>query len=202
MIDTPLKSELGPLAHAMARGLHDDPGWRQVVPDDDARLAALRVLTGFAIRSALRDGTVLVARTGATAAGGIVWAAPGEYPRHWARQVPALPRMAVLGAQIGPRTLRELGQFGAAVDGAIPDEPVWYVQALSVAPEFQGGGLGSALLAPVLAKSDATGVPCYLDTGKASNADYYRRFGFVQLDERSLWDGGPVLVRMQRPSAA
>jgi GNAT superfamily N-acetyltransferase len=201
MIDAPLRNEIGPLASAMARGLQGDPGWRHVAPDDDARLAALRVLTGQAIRAAFRDGTVLVARAGAAAVGGIVWAAPGEYPRRWTRQLPALPRLAVLGARIGPATLRELGRLGAAVDNALPDEPVWYVQALSVTPESQGDGLGSALLSHVLAKSDATGVPCYLDTGKASNVGYYRRFGFATLDERALWPDGPVLFRMQRPAA-
>ena len=183
---------------AMARGLHGDPGWRHVVPDDDARLAAGRVIIGHAARTAFRDGTVLVARAGTCVVGGIVWAAPGGYPQHWLRQVPVMPRMVALGARIGPRTLRELGRFGAAVDRALPGTPVWYVQALSIAPEAQGSGLGSALLRHVLAKSDATGVPCYLDTGKESNVDYYRRFGFDLLEERELWAGGPALWRMQR----
>lgn len=202
MIDAPLKSEIGSVADAMARGLHADPGWRHVVPDDDARLSALRGLTGHAVGAAFRDGTVLVARAGTEIVGGIVWAAPGDYPHHWTRQVAALPRMVALGVRIGPRTLRELGRFGAAVDRALPSTPVWYVQALSVAPEAQGSGLGSGLLRHVLDKSDATGVPCYLDTGKESNADYYRRFGFDLLDERELRAGGPALWRMQRPSRA
>ena len=200
MIDAPLKDEIDAVALTMARGLHADPGWRLVVPDDDARLVAGRALIGQAVRTAFRDGTVLIARTGAAIVGGIVWAAPGEYPRRWTRQVPALPRMLTLGARIGPRTLRDLGRFGAAVDAALPREPVWYVQALSVAPEAQGAGLGSALLARVLARSDATGIPCYLDTGKQANTDYYERFGFALLDERRLWDGGPALFRMQRPA--
>jgi GNAT superfamily N-acetyltransferase len=202
VIDAPLKDEIGLAADVMARGLHDDPGWRHVVPDDDARLVAGRVLIGHAIRTAFRDGTVLVARTGTGIAGGVVWAAPGEYPPGRLRQLAATPRMLALAARIGPGSLRELGRLGAAIDSALPAQPVWYVQALSVAPEAQGTGLGSGLLQHVLDKSDATGVPCYLDTGKSANVDYYRRFGFALLDDRELWAGGPVLWRMQRPVGA
>jgi GNAT superfamily N-acetyltransferase len=201
MIDAPLKDEIGPAAEAMARGLHGDPGWCHVVPDDDARLAAGRVLIGHAIRTAFRDGTVLVARTGTGIAGGVVWAAPGEYPPSRVRQLAVAPRMLALAARIGPGPLRELGRLGAAIDRVLPQAPVWYVQALSVAPEAQGSGLGTGLLRHVLDKSDATGVPCYLDTGKPANVDYYRRFGFELLDERELWANGPVLWRMQRPAA-
>jgi len=108
--------------------------------------------------------------------------------------------MVGLTARIGARTVRELSRFGQAIDQALPPEPVWYVQALSVTPAGQGRGLGAALLGQVLAKSDATSVPCYLDTGKQANVAYYQRFGFALLDERVLWQDGPTIWRLQRQS--
>lgn len=200
MIDAPTHDELGLVVTAMADGLHADPGWTHVVPDDHARLLAGRTLIGHAARTAFRDGTVLVAREDGAIRGGIIWAAPGEFPPRWTRQLPAAAPMVGLTARIGARTVRELSRFGQAIDQALPPEPVWYVQALSVTPAGQGRGLGAALLGQVLAKSDATSVPCYLDTGKQANVAYYQRFGFALLDERVLWQDGPTIWRLQRQS--
>ena len=200
MIDAPTHDELGLLVATMADGLHADPGWTHVVPDAHARLLAGRTLIGHAARTAFRDGTVLVAREDGAIRGGIIWAAPGEFPPRWTRQLPAAAPMVGLTARIGARTVRELSRFGQAIDQALPPEPVWYVQALSVTPVGQGRGLGGALLGQVLAKSDATSVPCYLDTGKQANVAYYQRFGFALLDERVLWQDGPTIWRLQRQS--
>lgn len=198
MIDAPVKAELPALVAAMAAGLHADPGWARVVPDDAARRRALATLLGHAIRLAHRDGTVLAARRAGLIAGGVVWAAPGEYPRPRRRDVTATPGMLALAARVGGRTVRDLGLFGAAIDALVPRTPVWYVQALGVAPAAQGAGLGTALLAPVLAKADATGLPVYLETAKEANVGYYTRFGFTVVGAAPLWDGGPMLWRMQR----
>jgi GNAT superfamily N-acetyltransferase len=201
VIDAPTREEIPATAEAMAAGLHADPGWMHVVPDDEARLLAQRAIIGEAVRVAHRDGTLLVAREGGKVVGGLTWAAPGGYPPKWTRMVPVVPRMARLATRIGPRTLKELSRFGAAIEHIRPDEPVWYVQALSVAPRAQGRGFGGALLRVVLAKADATSTPCYLETGKPANVAYYERFGFTLLDDRALWDGGPSIWRMQRAAA-
>jgi GNAT superfamily N-acetyltransferase len=200
VIDAPVRAELPALVAAMAAGLHADPGWTRVVPDDAARRRALATLLHHAIRLAHRDGTVLAARRAGTIAGGVVWAAPGEYPRPARRDVAAAPGMLALAARVGGRTVRDLGRFGAAIDALVPATPVWYVQALGVAPAAQGAGLGAALLAPVLAKADATGLPVYLETAKESNTGYYERFGFAVVGAAPLWAGGPMLWRMQRES--
>jgi GNAT superfamily N-acetyltransferase len=49
---------------------------------------------------------------------------------------------------------------------------------LGVGPEWQGQGVGSQLLQSVLARADADGVPCYLETGTEPNLRFYRRHGF------------------------
>jgi len=202
VIDAPVRSELAAVAEAMAAGLHTDPGWAGLVPDDEARAPALRTLLGHAVRTAFRDGTVLAARDQGRVVGGVVWAAPGDYPRPRRRDLAAAPRMLALGARTSGGTIRDLARAGQAIDRIFPAEPVWYVQALAVAPEAQGRGHGSALLAPVLAKSRATGVACYLETGKTANVGFYERLGFVLLDAAPLWAGGPTFWRMRRPADA
>lgn len=191
------------MVDAMAAALLPDPAWVAVLPDDAARRRALRTLLGHSARLAARDGTVLVARE-AGVLGGIVWAAPGGRARRRARDLAALPRMLGLAARTGPARMRELGRLGQAVERLRPAEPVWYVEALGVLPDAQGRGLGSALLGPVLAKSDATGVPCYLETGREQNVAFYERAGFALLDAVPTGlcqDGGPTFWRMLRPAA-
>ncbi len=50
--------------------------------------------------------------------------------------------------------------------------------ALGVEPEQQGRGLGSAMLAPLLARSRSQGLPCYLETFNPLNPPFYERHGF------------------------
>ena len=73
-----------------------------------------------------------------------------------------------------------------------PREPHWYLETLSVSPPAQRRGIGTALIEPGLARADADGVGCYLETQRESNIPYYRRFGFELTDEISLEDSPPL----------
>ncbi len=75
------------------------------------------------------------------------------------------------------------------------DGPHWYLWALGVAPERQGQGIGGALLAPILARADAEGLPCYLETQTEANVAFYARRGFEVLAADEL-PGQPVSVPM------
>ena len=54
----------------------------------------------------------------------------------------------------------------------------WYLSILGVLPEYQNRGLGPALVAPVLARTDAAGVPTYLETFTPRNESFYQRLGY------------------------
>lgn len=54
----------------------------------------------------------------------------------------------------------------------------WYVILVGVAPGQQRQGIGSALMAPLLALADADGLPTYLETSSEPNVPFYQRLGF------------------------
>jgi ribosomal protein S18 acetylase RimI-like enzyme len=76
----------------------------------------------------------------------------------------------------------------------MPD-PHWYLWALGVAPDRQGRGIGGALLSPLLARADAEGMACYLETQTEENVSFYERRGFDVLAADEL-PGQHVTVPM------
>jgi GNAT superfamily N-acetyltransferase len=76
-------------------------------------------------------------------------------------------------------------------------EPHWYLSLLGTDPSFQRRGVGSALLAPVLARAHEQGIPAYLETQKEMNVPYYRRHGF-ELVEQIQARGCPPMWTMSR----
>ena len=69
---------------------------------------------------------------------------------------------------------------------------------MGVAPEWQGKGLGSALMKPALDSLDADGVPSYLESSTPRSRALYQRNGFAVTDEFNLPSGGPPLWQMWR----
>ena len=76
--------------------------------------------------------------------------------------------------------------------------PHYYLSVLGTDPDQQGGGVGSALLGPVLDRCDADGIAAYLESSKESNVDFYIRHGFSVTDRIDLPDDGPALWFMWR----
>ncbi|MCU1279346.1 MAG: hypothetical protein JWM53_2892, partial [bacterium] len=76
-------------------------------------------------------------------------------------------------------------------------EPHYYLFAIGTTPEQQGRGVGSALLAPMLARCDAEKLPAYLESSTPTNLPFYRRHGFVATGELRFGDG-VVVTPMRR----
>jgi ribosomal protein S18 acetylase RimI-like enzyme len=74
----------------------------------------------------------------------------------------------------------------------------WYLPTLGVDPPRQGQGIGGALLQPVLARADAEGLWCYLETEKEKNVPFYRKHGFEVAAEGDLAGDGPHFWTMRR----
>jgi GNAT superfamily N-acetyltransferase len=78
-----------------------------------------------------------------------------------------------------------------------PDKPHFYLGFIAVAPQFQGQGLGSTLLAATLERADAAGMPAYLENSNPRNTPLYQRHGFVA--QRNIApEGCPPMMAMWR----
>jgi GNAT superfamily N-acetyltransferase len=62
-----------------------------------------------------------------------------------------------------------------------------------VEPSQQGRGIGSSMMAPILAQADTQGVPCWLDTHQDQNVRLYERHGF-RIAERTVPRGHEIPV--------
>ena len=87
------------------------------------------------------------------------------------------------GLRLGPAGLRRLMRLTPTMDRAhhaVQPGPHWYLFLLAVDPARQGQGLPAEVLAPVLSRADAEGLPVYLDTHNPANPAYYARHGFAE----------------------
>ena len=82
--------------------------------------------------------------------------------------------------------------------------PHWYLWGLGVEPSEQGKGIGGALMLPILARAEAEGVPCYLETQNEANVPFYRKHGFEVVSDGEVPKRGLrvwAMVRAPRPAA-
>jgi GNAT superfamily N-acetyltransferase len=146
---------------------------------------------GYFLEQALSLGVVWEVANGNGAA---VWVSP-EQAGAWEAVDPwTQVRIAALTDDRGER----YNCFWAWVESRTPDEPMWLLDSIGVAPGHQGRGLGSALITAGLTQAAAAGVPAFLSTGTRRNVDIYGRSGFRVIDEADAPGGGPHIWFMRR----
>ncbi len=170
------------------RAFVDDPITRWLIPGDEEYLQP----GGEVFRGAMTNWLALeeVWCTG-DAAALAVWIPPGRPEVEVEVDPPVDPPP--------PERVERFKVLTPLMDAHTPPEPHWYLQMLATHPDWQRQGLGATLMAAMFERTDAEGLPCYLETETAENVVYYRRHGF---DVRSEWDvpGGPHMWGMLRPA--
>jgi ribosomal protein S18 acetylase RimI-like enzyme len=183
-------------AQVLALAFHHDPIACYVLPDATRRHRVLRWMFQTHLRYGERYGVI----TTTTAVDGVaIWLPPGQ-------TTPTLRRLVRTGAlpaplKFGWRAFRRsmvLMAFTTAWHHHYAPMPHWYLYYVGVTPSQQGHGIGSALLASLLARADAEALPCYLETGVARNVGFYERHGFQVVAEGALPREGPRLWAMLR----
>jgi ribosomal protein S18 acetylase RimI-like enzyme len=181
------------LAQALAAAFQDDPVIAWIFPDEQHRRRVLPAFMEFRLRKlAFPHDQVWMTAGGAAAA---VWLPP---PGRW--QLSGPQRLRLL-----PPLVRFLGLRTASVLGGLdrmearhPHDPShWYLFILGTEPAAQGRGLGSALLAQMLARVDADKMAAYLESSNQRNLALYGRHGFAVTGEVAI-PGGPRIWPMWR----
>jgi ribosomal protein S18 acetylase RimI-like enzyme len=184
-----LPAELPAVSGVLSRAFHDDPVSQWAIPDPDRRRQSLPRFFEL-IATALRphDELYLAPDT----VGAAMWAPPG----------------AELGDQgidrgveafAGPDTARLL-EVGALLAEHHPTGSYWYLQFVGVDPDWQGNGVGAALMAPVLRRCDRERRSAYLEASSERNRRLYERHGFETVGVLAP-AGGPPLWPMWRHPA-
>jgi GNAT superfamily N-acetyltransferase len=181
------------LADALARAFQDDPGWSHLLPDPSDRTRRLRLffeteLSGIALAQGLVWTTEEVV-------GAAVWAPPEGWRVPITATIRETPPMVRVFGRHLPLALRSR----LRMEGRHPRKPPhWYLAFMGVAPEWQGRGLGTALMQPALEILDAAGTPAYLESSTPRSRALYQRNDFEVTGEFNLPSAGPPLWQMWR----
>lgn len=184
-------------SEVVARAFHDDPLATWLLPDESKRLDVQRWMAAAELRYALSHGEAYT--TAGEVEGIALWIPPGKYPMSLSRLLLAGWILAPL--RMGMTTFRRFMNVANCYERLhrrnVPRRH-WYLMTLTVDPPRQGQGIGSALVGPVLARADAEGLSCYLETEKEMNLSFYSRHGFEVVVEGDLPNGGPRFWTLKR----
>src|SRR3954468_13901316 len=178
-------ADLPVVTETLAVAFYDDPVVMWCIDDASRRRQLLPRFFGAVAESYLAYDETYTVDEGVSAA---VWAPPG------AEDDQALP--TVLGEAVEEYAARLFEVFGL-MEEKHPAEPHYYLFLLGTRPEWQGRGLGSSLMSPVLETCDRERVPAYLEATSERSKQLYLRHGFDVTDEIPLPDG-PTMWAMWR----
>ncbi|MCU1490418.1 MAG: N-acetyltransferase [Acidimicrobiaceae bacterium] len=180
------------VARCLASAFSTDPVASFIFPDPDRRAAGLERFFALQLRrSYLPRGEAWVAGDAEAAA---LWVPPDALAPRLADVLAHLSLVTTLGARV--IATRRLARLLASYH---PRTRHWYLGTIGTLPHRQGRGVGTALMEPVLARCDASGLPAYLECSRLENVAFYARQGFGVERQVVVPDGGPPLWLMWRP---
>jgi ribosomal protein S18 acetylase RimI-like enzyme len=181
------------LAQALASAFQDDPVIAWIFPDQHRRRAVLSAFMEFRLRNlAFPHDQVWMTTDGAATA---VWIPPpGRWQLSRPQQLRLLPALVRF---LGLRTTSILAGLERMEARHPHDPPHWYLFILATEKAAQGQGLGSALLAHMLARVDAHQMPAYLESSSERNLALYGPHGFEVTSGVAI-PGGPTIWPMWR----
>ncbi len=186
--------------HVLARAFHDDPGSIVIEPDPSRRAAALPVFFRAFIVASLAEGGDLVVPEGDVTGIGC-WFGPELHE----------PSQAAMDAADFGSVIRAFGPAATLRMAAMIEEidrqharlmPTAHLRLgfLGVDPDYQGRGIGSALVTHGLVRADRLGLPCFLETFTDADVRFYEHRGFAVVHSYAVGDGVPVYAMVHEPA--
>jgi GNAT superfamily N-acetyltransferase len=188
------RDERAQVAEVLADGFYDDPVATWFYPDDARRREQLRNVFALVGERVWFDHDLTYTTDGVV--GAAIWVPPGKWHLGMVDQLRLLPGMAAaVGWRALGRTLRGLN----LMETKHPRDHHYYLPDVAVTPAWQGKGIGTALLAPVLHLCDEEGVPAYLEATSPRNRECYERCDFRVTEEFSFPNGPPFWAMRREP---
>lgn len=189
------RHQIDDAAMTMALAFHDDPLLLVMQPDESKRTEFGRWFLGMFMHLAISRGQFWGNEDASAAA---VWLPPGETDMSTLDLLRA--GMWRLPFKLGPRGSTRFLRMMSLVEPLheAVDGPHWYLGMVGTRPELQGQGLGSELVKIGTDQADASGVPCYLETGTDENVAFYRKRGF-EISGQAEFEGYTVYGMIRQP---
>ena len=179
------------VAASLVRAFHDDPMLAYMFPEPRTRERALLRFFKLQLRQTyMKRGLAYTTEECRSTA---LWMPPRAGPPQMREAIAQLPMLLILGRRAGAAL-----RLVQLVESRHPKTPHYYLGGLGTDPQWQGRGLGSAVMAPVLDICDREGLAAYLESSKESNVAFYRHRGFEVTGEVSVPDGSVRLWLMWR----
>ena len=187
--------DLPTAVNVLGRAFLDDPVFAWVIPDREVRRRRINAFFALFAEAVLPHDEIYVADGGVGAA---LWVPPGQpaVADDFADEFES--RAVELAGDDAPR----FGELVAAMEEHHPSEPHQYLWFLAVDPSYQGRGVGSALLAPVLERCDRKSTPAYLEATSLQNLRLYERNGFDVIGTINEHGGAPLWAMWREPRAS
>ena len=189
-----VRADRAAISACLARAFESDPVSRFLFPRDRSRLRRLGSFYRFVLELLSQHGAI---HTDVLVRGAAVWRAPSPPEIDSLQAVRDSARM-VSKLRFATRRAFTLEQI---VGPARPVVPHWYLALIGTEPSEQGRGVGSALLAPILARCDREQLPAYLESSKAENIPFYERHGFRVKEELHVPNGPRLWPMLRKPVA-
>jgi ribosomal protein S18 acetylase RimI-like enzyme len=178
--------ELGPdetagAAELLGRAMRDNPLHVAAFGIDPARReTSLATMFAAALGQCRTKGTILGAFREDRLVGVCAFVAPHRCPISAREKLALVPGLLV---GLGVAGASRLTRWVSAWSRHDPAEAHWHLGPVGVDRDLQGKGVGSALLEAFCSLMDESGSTAYLETDKAENVSFYRRFGFRLVGE-------------------
>ena len=203
-------AQLPIIAPLLAAAFDDDPAYRFLFPHAATRPSGLADFFARNLGTHLPYRCTYVATEDASVVGTVTIRPPGGVPISLATM---LRRGLIPFAwSQGPRAVKRLlllkREYDALEERAMGSEPHRLVHMMAIAPNRQGRGLGTRLLADAIALSvrarGAASLPILLTTHTERNVAFYRRstFAITERSELALAGAAAYPVWIMRRAAA
>jgi ribosomal protein S18 acetylase RimI-like enzyme len=192
--------QLSRASEVMGRAFRDDQLLKYLVPEDAKRASLAPSFVGKVVSYCSSYGEV---HTTPGVEGVACWLPPG----HSSPTFTGMLRTGLLTEPLkfgwaGLRRFMDMVSYTEKVRKQAVPGPHWYLWGLGVEPSERGKGIGGALMRPILARADAEGMPCYLETENETNVPFYRKHGFEVVSDGEVPKRGLrvwAMVRDLRP---